>query len=144
MHGNEPPSKEVLLHFIDYLLNNQMNDENVDYILKNTRIHILPLMNPDGQERAIPGICNDEANLGRNNAKDVDLNRNFPDIFECNEVNLEPETEAIIRWLDRNDFILSANFHSGAGVIKSVLISLIYEYNCIYFINYYRWLIIHL
>ena len=41
MHGNEVPSKEILLHLIDYMLNNQKNDSSVDYIMKNTRLHIL-------------------------------------------------------------------------------------------------------
>jgi hypothetical protein len=41
MHGNEVPSKEVLLHLIDYMLNNQKSDANVDFVMKNTRLHIL-------------------------------------------------------------------------------------------------------
>ena len=49
MHGNEVPGKEILLHLVDYMLNNQNNDHNVDFIMKNTRIHILPTMNPDGK-----------------------------------------------------------------------------------------------
>ena len=44
--GNEPTSREVLLHFIDYVLNNQNNDSSVDYIMKNMRLHILVSMNP--------------------------------------------------------------------------------------------------
>jgi murein tripeptide amidase MpaA len=51
MHGNEVPSKEILLHLIDYLLLNQTTDPTVDYLLKNTRIHILPSLNPDGNSK---------------------------------------------------------------------------------------------
>ena len=49
MHGNEVPGKEILLHLVDYMLNNQKNDPNVDFIMKNTRVHILPTLNPDGK-----------------------------------------------------------------------------------------------
>ena len=44
--GNEATSKELLLHFIDYMLNDQYIDPTVDYIMKRTRIHILVSMNP--------------------------------------------------------------------------------------------------
>ena len=44
MHGNEVPSKEILLHLIDYMLNNQSNDPSVDYVMKNTRLHILGIL----------------------------------------------------------------------------------------------------
>lgn len=46
MHGNEAVTQEVLLLLIDYLLNNHKNDANVDFVLKNTRVHIMPSMNP--------------------------------------------------------------------------------------------------
>lgn len=44
------------------------------------------------------------------------MNRNFPDLFECNEARFEPETTAILRWLKEIDFILSANLHGGSVV----------------------------
>lgn len=58
MHGNEVAGREILLHLISYLLNNESNDESVDYILQNTRVHILPTMNPDGFENSKQGDCN--------------------------------------------------------------------------------------
>ena len=69
----------------------------------------MPTMNPDGFEKSIVGEC--ETLNGRYNANGKDLNRNFPDLFECNEINLEPETRAILNWLKEIDFILSANLH---------------------------------
>jgi carboxypeptidase D len=112
MHGNEAVTQEVLLHFIDYLLYNQMNDSSVDFILKNTRVHIMPSMNPDGYGEANVGDC--QGVDGRYNENNVDLNRNFPDIFDCNDkIVLQPETSSVINWLEKNLFILSANLHSG-------------------------------
>jgi len=105
MHGNEATSKELLIHLIDYLLNNQENDPSVDFILKNTRVHILPSMNPDGNEESILGDC--QGTDGRYNEDNIDLNRNFPDLFECNEkLELQPETKAIVNWLEKNTFVL--------------------------------------
>jgi carboxypeptidase D len=112
MHGNEAITQEVLLHFLDYLLNNQMNDPNVDFILKNTRVHIMPSMNPDGYGEAYVGDC--QGLDGRHNANNVDLNRNFPDLFDCNDkIVLQPEVNSVVNWLENNFFILSANLHSG-------------------------------
>jgi carboxypeptidase M len=123
IHGNEVPSKEVLLHLIDYLLNNQNSDENVDYLLRNTRIHILPSMNPDGFEVSTSGQCT--GIVGRTNANLKDLNRNFPDLFECNDEPLEPESRAIVEWLNSNNFILSASFHGGTVVVNYPFVSII-------------------
>jgi murein tripeptide amidase MpaA len=46
MHGNEVAGRELLLHLIDYLLTKSNDDVNI--LLKKTRIHIMPSMNPDG------------------------------------------------------------------------------------------------
>jgi murein tripeptide amidase MpaA len=112
MHGNEVAGKEVLIYFIEYLLNNQNSDPNVDYLLKNTRIHIMPSMNPDGLEASTVGDCNSVN--GRYNSNKFDLNRNFPDLFECNNDEIQPETKAVMNWLSNNEFVISANFHGGA------------------------------
>ena len=73
-------------------------------------------MNPDGYEISKVG---DEGSLnGRNNAHDVDLNRNFPDQYGVNEYNKyqEPEVQAVMNWSLANRFVLSANLHGGALV----------------------------
>eukprot|EP00731_Ephydatia_muelleri_P022690 Em0015g273a len=44
----------------------------------------------------------------------IDLNRNFPDRFDVTAGKVEPETEAVMRWLETYPFVLSANFHNGA------------------------------
>ena len=114
IHGNEMVSNEILLHFIEHMLSYQNKDSNVDYIMKNTRIHILVSMNPDGLEISSKSESDCSSLKGRFNANGYDLNRNFPRL-NCNYFNdeLQKETTAIITWLENNHFILSANLHSG-------------------------------
>lgn len=81
MHGNEVVSREILLHFIESLLDGyQRNDEEITNLIKNTRISIMPSMNPDGYEQAKTVPRNDESErctgvVGRRNANNTDLNR---------------------------------------------------------------------
>lgn len=75
MHGNEVVGREMLLLLIKVLCENHKSFPQIDAIIENTRIHIMPSMNPDGYEQA--NIGDDES--GRENANGVDLNRDFPD-----------------------------------------------------------------
>ena len=83
----------------------------------------MPSLNPDGYELAAthkkslnPDITEDV--IGRLNANGVDLNRNFPDqFFEANTDSFEPESEAVMNWIRKYPFALSASFHSGALVV---------------------------
>ena len=53
MHGNEVVGKELLLRLIVFLCDEWIAGNNlVTYLLKNTRIHIMPTMNPDGWQKA--------------------------------------------------------------------------------------------
>ena len=56
--------------------------------------------------------------LGRENAHQYDLNRNFPDQFLTNAENrvTQVETSAVMAWLDEYPFVLSANLHGGTLV----------------------------
>jgi carboxypeptidase M len=116
VHGNEAPTQEILIHFIDHVLRNQQADPDVDYLLKNTRLHVMVSMNPDGYEISRVGDC--ESLLGRFNANKYDLNRNFPDLFQCNQAPIQTETQLVLNWFDNNSFVLSANFHTGAAVVN--------------------------
>lgn len=42
---------------MDYLLGGYGSDQYVTYLLDNTRIHLMPSMNPDGFELATEGEC---------------------------------------------------------------------------------------
>ena len=57
MHGNEAVGRELMLHLILHLVQNYETDYYVRWLLDNTRIHIMPSMNPDGFEVATEGTC---------------------------------------------------------------------------------------
>ena len=114
MHGNEVTGRETLLYLIQYLLENYGQDDDITELIDNTRLHILPSLNPDGYTRAKMGDYSGVQ--GRRNAHYVDLNRNFPDRFHNNPAIRAPETLAIMKWLKEYPFVLSANLHNGALV----------------------------
>lgn len=123
IHGNEVIGREILLQLAKHLCTHYEKDDEVRQLVDKTRIHILPALNPDGYELAAthkkslnPDITEDV--IGRLNANGVDLNRNFPDqFFEANTDSFEPESEAVMNWVKRYPFTLSASFHSGALVV---------------------------
>ncbi|KAK3607554.1 hypothetical protein CHS0354_011089 [Potamilus streckersoni] len=114
MHGNEVVGREVLIYLIQYLLENYKLYPRVTNLVDNVDIYIMPTMNPDGFEKANEGDCSGEK--GRGNANNVDLNRDFPDQFDKDTHNLQPETKALITWIEKNKFVLSANLHGGSVV----------------------------
>ncbi|XP_026815454.1 carboxypeptidase M-like isoform X1 [Rhopalosiphum maidis] len=114
MHGNEAVGRELMLHLIQYLVNSYSVDPYIRWLLDNTRIHVLPSMNPDGFEVAREGQC--DGGQGRYNARGFDLNRNFPDYFKQNNKRGQPETDAVKEWTSKIQFVLSGGLHGGALV----------------------------
>uniref|UniRef100_A0A1Y1LFE6 Peptidase M14 domain-containing protein n=1 Tax=Photinus pyralis TaxID=7054 RepID=A0A1Y1LFE6_PHOPY len=114
MHGNEAISRELMLHLIHHLVMSYSSDPYIRWLLDNTRIHILPSMNPDGFEVAKEGTC--DGGQGRYNARGFDLNRNFPDYFKQNNKRTQPETDAVKEWISKIQFVLSGSLHGGALV----------------------------
>ncbi|MBN3280823.1 CBPM Carboxypeptidase, partial [Polyodon spathula] len=115
MHGDEVVGREMLLHLIDYLVKNYRTDSTVTRLIDSCRLHILPSMNPDGFEASAPPDC--IFSKGRYNRNSVDLNRNFPDTFStAASSRVQPETQAVMDWIQSESFVLSANLHGGTVV----------------------------
>ena len=55
MHGNEVIGRELLLSFMEYLLQtytSNPNDPEIGKLVRESDLHIIPTMNPDGFEKA--------------------------------------------------------------------------------------------
>merc|ERR1711899_568775 len=134
MHGNEVLGRELLLHLADYLCGEYLSgNEEIKKMVDNTRIHLMPSMNPDGWRTSTDDGGKDFL-IGRTNANNMDLNRDFPDLDriaysneeEHQEYNnhlmdfvkhldhkIQPETESVMKMIMENPFVISANMHGG-------------------------------
>lgn len=57
MHGNEVVGRELLLALADHLCERYLaGDAQITALLANTRIHLLPTLNPDGYEAAAHAV----------------------------------------------------------------------------------------
>jgi hypothetical protein len=110
MHGDEVVGTELCMMLIDYLLSRYGTDPQATNIVNETELWIVPLMNPDGYDRA-PRM--------RYNANGVDLNRDFPAWGEPNTPDgRELETQRIMNWSFEHAFTCSANLHTGSLVVN--------------------------
>lgn len=118
MHGDEVTGYMLMLRLIDYLLTNYNTDSYVKELVDNIEIWINPNANPDGTYFS---GNNTVSGATRGNANGIDLNRNFPDPAEGLHPDYEqwqPETQAMMEFMDSHRFVLSANYHGGAEVMN--------------------------
>ncbi|MBN2683178.1 MAG: PKD domain-containing protein, partial [Bacteroidales bacterium] len=118
MHGDETTGYILLLHMIDYLLNNYSSDSEVQGIVNNTELWIMPLENPDG---TYAGGNNTVFGSTRSNANNVDLNRNFKNPVGGDHPDGEAwqiETIEMMALIDSLHFVMSANFHGGIELVN--------------------------
>ncbi|XP_011617722.2 probable carboxypeptidase X1 [Takifugu rubripes] len=146
MHGNEVLGRELLLNLMQYLCQEyKRGDQRITHLIKETRIHLLPSLNPDGHEMAFKkGSELAGWALGRYTYEGIDLNHNFadlnsvmwtaieletdrsklinhyfpiPEMYTSEEAFVASETRAVIRWMQNIPFVLSANLHGGELVV---------------------------
>ncbi|SNR41301.1 Por secretion system C-terminal sorting domain-containing protein [Lutibacter agarilyticus] len=125
MHGNEIAGFPSMLNLIDYFITAYNDTNHADHtriknLLDNSEVWINPLANPD----ATYWLSNDNstvANSRRENANNVDLNRNYPDnvagAHPDGEV-YQTETLAFMQLANDYHFVISANFHGGTEVVN--------------------------
>merc|ERR1712051_734717 len=117
MHGNEVLGRELLLHLADHLCESyQAKDADVRKLIDST--------DNGGKDFLI----------GRTNANNVDLNRDFPnldriaysneeehvaqnnhlmDSMQYLDHKIQPETESVMKFIMEYPFVVSANMHGG-------------------------------
>ncbi len=111
MHGNEVVGRELLLHLADHLCSGyQRGDPEIRSLVDATRIHLLPSMNPDGW-RTATDAGGDDFLVGRTNANNVDLNRDFPDLDRIVYSNAgHGENNHLMEFVDHLDHKVSNAF----------------------------------
>ncbi|XP_037531562.1 probable carboxypeptidase X1 [Nematolebias whitei] len=146
MHGNEALGRELLLNLMQYLCQEYTRgNQRVVRLVKETRIHLLPSMNPDGYEMAFKkGSELAGWALGRYSYEGIDMNHNFADLnsgmwtaieletdrsklinhyfpipeqYTSEEAFVASETRAVISWMQNIPFVLGANLHGGELVV---------------------------
>ncbi len=139
-HAREPNSLSQLIFYMWYLLENYGTDEEVTYLMDNTTMFFMPIVNPDGY------ILNGEMDptgggLWRKNVQydengelfGVDLNRNYgfnwawdddgssPDpgsqTYRGTGPFSEPETQAVRELFNANKFEISLNYHTSGDLL---------------------------
>uniref|UniRef100_A0A4W4GB80 Carboxypeptidase X (M14 family), member 1b n=1 Tax=Electrophorus electricus TaxID=8005 RepID=A0A4W4GB80_ELEEL len=146
MHGNEVLGRELLLNLMQYICQEyRRGNQRVVRLVKETRIHLLPSMNPDGYEMAYKkGSELASWGMGRFSYEGFDMNNNFADLnsvmwnameletdksklinhyipipeqYTSEEALVAPETRVVISWMQAIPFVLSANLHGGELVV---------------------------
>ncbi len=118
MHGDETGGYVLLLHLIDSLLSGYDQGGTVKALVDSLEIWINPLANPDGTYH---NGDNSVAGATRYNAQGIDLNRNYPDLIEGphpDNHDYAVENVAMMQFLQKHRFAMSANFHAGDEVVN--------------------------
>ncbi len=113
MHGDEHIGTEITLYFLRYLLTNYATNPQVQNLVNNREIWILPTLNPDGK------ISNT-----RYNANGVDLNRDYGHFWSGAGGSPDPlsqiENQHFMNHLLQNNISLEYNYHSAAQYVNYV------------------------
>ncbi|XP_041757383.1 adipocyte enhancer-binding protein 1, partial [Coregonus clupeaformis] len=145
LHGNEATGREMVLLLLQYLCK-EYRDGNprVRRLVEGIRIHLVPSLNPDGQEKALTaGSELSGWTTGHWTEDGHDIFQNFPDLnsvlWEAEDKGMVPklipnhhvkipadqegddriavETRAIISWMESHPFVLGANFQGGERLV---------------------------
>ena len=119
MHGDEVVGFYLLLHLADYILSNAETDSLVQEILQNVDLYICPIENLDGTYYKSNGLIYGNSYSRRSNYHGYDLNRNYPYLPGVSgSASVQPETQAMIDWMEPKHFVMSVNFHGGAETVN--------------------------
>ncbi|XP_015238976.1 PREDICTED: inactive carboxypeptidase-like protein X2 [Cyprinodon variegatus] len=145
-HGNEVLGRELLLLLMQFMcLEYLSGNQRIRHLVEETRIHLLPSVNPDGYEKAFEaGSELSGWSLGRWTNDGIDIHHNFPDLnsilweaeakkwiprkmlnhhiptpdwYLSKNASVALETRALIAWMEKMPFVLGGNLQGGELVV---------------------------
>uniref|UniRef100_A0A8C5I6Z6 Inactive carboxypeptidase-like protein X2 n=1 Tax=Gouania willdenowi TaxID=441366 RepID=A0A8C5I6Z6_GOUWI len=144
-HGNEALGRELLLLLMQFMcLEYLSGNQRIRHLVEETRIHLLPSVNPDGYEKAFEaGSELSGWSLGRWSNDGIDIHHNFPDLnsilweleamkrvprkmfshlpipewYLSSNASVALETRALIAWMEKMPFVLGGNLQGGELVV---------------------------
>uniref|UniRef100_A0A8C7YZC7 Inactive carboxypeptidase-like protein X2 n=1 Tax=Oryzias sinensis TaxID=183150 RepID=A0A8C7YZC7_9TELE len=145
-HGNEVLGRELLLLLMQFMcLEYLSGNQRIRHLVEETRIHLLPSVNPDGYEKAFEvGSELSGWSLGRWNNNGIDIHHNFPDLssvlweaeakkliprkmfnhhvpipewYQSQNASVALETRALMAWMEKMPFVLGSNLQGGELVV---------------------------
>lgn len=97
MHGNESTATRVFLDIFNFFINDR---EKQKELISNLSLYFIPMLNPDGADMH-----------SRENAKGIDLNRDFVD-------TKSPEMKAFVEYVDKIDPDWAFNMHDQRNIFN--------------------------
>uniref|UniRef100_A0A671Y5B1 Inactive carboxypeptidase-like protein X2 n=1 Tax=Sparus aurata TaxID=8175 RepID=A0A671Y5B1_SPAAU len=145
-HGNEVLGRELLLLLMQFMCQEYLSgNPRIRHLVEETRIHLLPSVNPDGYEKAFEvGSELSGWSLGRWSNDGIDIHHNFPDLdsilweaeakkwiprkmfnhhvpipewYLSKNASVAVETRALIAWMEKMPFVLGGNLQGGELVV---------------------------
>ncbi|HAQ70060.1 M14 family zinc carboxypeptidase [Salibacteraceae bacterium] len=133
-HAREPQSMTQLIFFMWYMLENYATDDEVKYLVDNTQMYFVPMVNPDGyiyNETTDPnggGMWRKNRRNNGDGTDGVDLNRNYgyewgidnqgsspntgSETYRGLSAFSEQETRAVAWLSEQHQFTLALNYHA--------------------------------
>ncbi|KAK5868568.1 hypothetical protein PBY51_009568 [Eleginops maclovinus] len=115
IHGNAAVGTELLLEFAAFLCINYGKNPAISRLINETRIVIVPSINPDGREQAIEKQC--ASTQGLTNAQGKDLDTDFFGNASLRVVEPQPETRAMMDLILDKSYTLSVALDGGSLVV---------------------------
>lgn len=137
IHAREAITGMQLIYYMWYILENYDIDPEIKYLVDNSEMYFIPVLNPDGVKRNQTNSPNGGGmhrknlrNVGTTNPG-VDLNRNFDiqwgtsgvsantnnDTYPGPSAASEPETQAFKWFAEEKDFVASLSHHSYGNLL---------------------------
>lgn len=136
-HAREPLSLTSTIYYMWYLLENYATNDEIKYLMNETEMYFVPLLNPDGyiyNQTTNPnggGMWRKNRRPNTDGTFGVDLNRNYShgwgttgvsfntsdDTYPGTGAFSEPETQAMKWFCEQRDFTFAFNAHTYSNLL---------------------------